>query len=178
MWLDIDKNSEMPLIRQIYEQVKLMMLKGKLSAGEKLPSTRWLSENLKISRNVVLEAYAQLMAEGYVEGKRGSGIPDLEMFPKEEWGRLLGKICREISPLSFRYCEAEGIIELRKELAKYLFRVRGINCRREQIMIISGATQGLSLISKLLYSVGSVLPIQRRIELIRFAEKNECYIVE
>lgn len=102
MWLDIDKNIEIPFIRQIYEQVKLMILKGKLSAGEKLPSTRWLSENLKISRNVVLEAYAQLMAEGYVEGKIGSGIPDLEMFPKEEWRRLLGKICREISPLSFR----------------------------------------------------------------------------
>lgn len=43
-------------------------------------------------------------------------------------------------------------MELRQALANYVFRARGINCRPEQIMIISGSTQGLSLISNLLYS--------------------------
>ncbi|MCG6197819.1 winged helix-turn-helix domain-containing protein, partial [Anoxybacillus sp. LAT_38] len=44
-----------------------------LSAGDKLPSTRKLSEELRISRNVVLEAYDLLLAEGYLESRRGSG---------------------------------------------------------------------------------------------------------
>jgi len=275
MWLTIDKNIGISIIRQVYEQIKSMILEEKLLAGDKLPSTRWLSENLKVSRNVILESYSQLMAEGYVESKSGSctivskgirfkrdkikveedsksieykkgenniidfrsGIPALEMFPKKEWGRLCNNICKDVPYSAFRYCDAEGIIELRQALSKYLFRVRGISCRPEQIMIISGSTQGLSLISKLLYSegceiivedpihygllnvisscgysinsvpvdskgiitdmiksdnnvgfayvtpshqfpLGSVLPIQRRIELIRFAEKKDCYIVE
>ena len=73
MWLTIDKNIGISIIRQVYQQIKSMILEEKLLAGEKLPSTRWLSENLKVSRNVILEAYAQLMAEGYVESKSGFG---------------------------------------------------------------------------------------------------------
>lgn len=275
MWLNLDKESSIPLIRQVYGQLKLMILEGKLQEGAKLPSTRWLSKDLGISRNVILEAYDQLTAEGYIEGRQGSGtkvskglnykrinkdksldalipkvvteerdiidfrsgIPALDMFPKKEWGRLYNNICMQANDKVFAYCGAEGRIELRQALSKYLFRVRGINCCPEQIMIISGSTQGLSLVSELLYSenaevivedpihygllkvisnfgytvkavpvdskgiktnmitsssdvslvyvtpshqfpLGGVLPIQRRIELIKFAKEKDCYIIE
>ncbi len=49
------------------------MLSGALRAGDRLPSTRDLAEQLEISRTVVLLAYDQLLAEGYVEGRAGSG---------------------------------------------------------------------------------------------------------
>ncbi len=275
MWLTVDKNSSDSLMRQVYGQIKSMILEGRLPADSKLPSTRWLSKDLGISRNVILEAYDQLMAEGYIEGKHGSGtvvakdlyfekskiaheenlleaggesfhsdvidfrsgIPALDLFPKKEWGRLYNNICSYGPSEAFRYCEPAGSMELRQALSRYLFRVRGICCSPEQIMIVSGATQGLSLISKVLYRpgaevivedplhpgllnvilsnnysinpiqadssgmktdmlkiinkagfiyvtpshqfpLGGILPIQRRIELVKFAQRNDCYIIE
>ncbi len=62
-----------PLFRQVYTGLRQAMLAGKLRAGERLPSTRDLAEQLGISRTVVLLAYDQLLAEGFAEGRRGSG---------------------------------------------------------------------------------------------------------
>lgn len=73
IWINIDKSTPMPLIRQIYEQIRLKILSGQLKAGEKLPPTRRLASDLGISRIVVMEAYEQLIAEGYAEGRQGSG---------------------------------------------------------------------------------------------------------
>lgn len=72
-WINIDKSSDIPLIRQIYEQIRAGILSGVLKAGERLPATRELASELKISRNVILEAYDQLYSEGYVESRQGSG---------------------------------------------------------------------------------------------------------
>lgn len=73
LWVPIDRNSQMPLIRQIYLELRQRILQGKLQAGQKLPATRALAAELGVSRNVVLEAYDQLTAEGYLEGRSGSG---------------------------------------------------------------------------------------------------------
>ncbi len=72
-WLGVTRNSEMPLIRQVYEQIRLKILQGELQPGERLLSTRELAAELNVSRNVVLDAYEQLAAEGYLTGFRGSG---------------------------------------------------------------------------------------------------------
>lgn len=73
IWINIDKSAPMPVIRQIYEQIRQMILSGQLKAGEKLPPTRRLASDLGVSRIVVMEAYEQLIAEGYIEGRQGSG---------------------------------------------------------------------------------------------------------
>jgi GntR family transcriptional regulator / MocR family aminotransferase len=62
-----------PLSRQIYSALRAGVLSGELSAGERLPSTRELSDQLSVSRTVVLMAYDQLLAEGFVVGQTGSG---------------------------------------------------------------------------------------------------------
>ncbi|HTV14840.1 MAG TPA: PLP-dependent aminotransferase family protein [Acidobacteriaceae bacterium] len=62
-----------PLFRQVYKGLRQAILSGALRAGEKLPSTRDLAEQLDISRTVALLAYDQLLAEGFVEGRGGSG---------------------------------------------------------------------------------------------------------
>ncbi|MBL5768760.1 MocR-like pyridoxine biosynthesis transcription factor PdxR [Heyndrickxia sporothermodurans] len=72
-WLTIDRSQKTPLIRQIYKQLRTKILSGELSGGYRLPSTRQLAEELEVSRNVVLEAYDQLLAEGFLEGKQGAG---------------------------------------------------------------------------------------------------------
>jgi GntR family transcriptional regulator/MocR family aminotransferase len=61
------------LFRQVYLGLRQAVLSGAFPAGDRLPSTRELAEQLGISRTVVLLAYDQLLAEGFVEGRGGSG---------------------------------------------------------------------------------------------------------
>ena len=62
-----------PLSRQIYTGLRRAILAGTLRSGERLPSTRELADELQVSRTVVLLAYDQLLAEGFVDGRAGSG---------------------------------------------------------------------------------------------------------
>lgn len=62
-----------PLFRQVYRGMRQAILSGTVHAGERLPSTRDLAEQLGISRTVVLLAYEHLLAEGFIAGRGGSG---------------------------------------------------------------------------------------------------------
>ncbi len=62
-----------PLYRQLTEQLRTAILDGRLPAGARLPSTRDLACSLGLSRGVVVEAYDELAAEGYLDGKTGAG---------------------------------------------------------------------------------------------------------
>lgn len=78
-----DKTRHCPMYRQLYEFIKQDILGGKLRAGEKLPSKRALAEHMKISVITVENAYAQLVAEGYVDTKEKSGyfVNSIEEMP-------------------------------------------------------------------------------------------------
>jgi GntR family transcriptional regulator / MocR family aminotransferase len=69
----IDRKGESPIYRQIYDALRAMILDRRLEAGFQLPSTRALAIELKVSRIPVLNAYAQLLAEGYIESRSGAG---------------------------------------------------------------------------------------------------------
>lgn len=69
----VDKSSDMPLYRQIYESAKETISAGGWGPGEALPSIRFLMGELGVGRNTVLNAYQQLCAEGYAEAVRGKG---------------------------------------------------------------------------------------------------------
>jgi GntR family transcriptional regulator/MocR family aminotransferase len=62
-----------PLYRQIYDGYRTAILEGRLRAGQRIPSTRALARELGISRLPVLTAFEQLLHEGYLEGRAGSG---------------------------------------------------------------------------------------------------------
>ncbi len=62
-----------PLYRQVYEAFKSAILDDTLRAGEKMPSTRDLSQQYQCSRNTIVNAYEQLLCEGYLESIRGKG---------------------------------------------------------------------------------------------------------
>ena len=62
-----------PLYRQLYETYKHSILNGTLKPAERLPSTRELSGQLNCSRNTVVNAYEQLICEGYLESRKGEG---------------------------------------------------------------------------------------------------------
>ncbi|MFC0468996.1 PLP-dependent aminotransferase family protein [Halalkalibacter kiskunsagensis] len=73
VWIEISKTSEIPIIQQVYVKIREQILLGELHEGERLPSSRELAETLNVSRSVILEAYDQLIAEGYLKSKQGSG---------------------------------------------------------------------------------------------------------
>ncbi|WP_227836305.1 GntR family transcriptional regulator [Clostridioides sp. ES-S-0001-02] len=73
MWITINRNSGISLSRQIYCEIKNMILSGSLNFEQKLPSSRTLAKELSVSRNTVLDAYNQLIAEGYLETRHGYG---------------------------------------------------------------------------------------------------------
>lgn len=69
----LDTEGGKRLYVQIYEYIKSEIRGGRLLRGEKLPSTRILAENLQVSRSTVDLAYEQLVSEGYLEARPGSG---------------------------------------------------------------------------------------------------------
>jgi GntR family transcriptional regulator/MocR family aminotransferase len=83
-WLATFKSgSKLPLHRQLYQSIRDGILQGRLREGSRLPSSRTLQRDLGISRNTVLSALEQLVAEGYLVGRRGAGIFVAATLPDE-----------------------------------------------------------------------------------------------
>ena len=80
--LPLDRSIGVPIFRQIYDGLRRAILDGRLRPGQRIPSTRGLAADLGVSRLPVLNAYEQLLHEGYLVGRTGSGtfvtrdIPD------------------------------------------------------------------------------------------------------
>ncbi len=83
LMLDDKSASAAPLYRQIYESVRLAILSGKLTSGTRLPASRVLAKQLSVSRLTVVNAFEQLLAEGYLEGKPGAGTFVASKIPED-----------------------------------------------------------------------------------------------
>ncbi|MCH1625024.1 PLP-dependent aminotransferase family protein [Fredinandcohnia quinoae] len=188
LWFHVERKDTKSLTQQVYEQIRMYILDGDLKVNEKLPSTRELATSVGVSRNIVLEVYDQLVAEGYLVVRPKSGTyvapgssfkvksqqdtasyqqdqpgmieqnmidfraahPAMDHFPRKVWGRLAKEICYDAPDSIFGYHVAGGHPELKRVLAAYLLRTRGVKCDPNQIVITSGATQALSIITELL----------------------------
>jgi len=156
---------------------------GRLVAGAAIPSTRSLARDLGVSRGVIVEAYAQLVAEGYLAVRQGAqtvvaagahepraestvpravtprfdfrpGLPELRLFPREDWERALRSALRNLRPQQLGYPDPVGAPELRQALAEYLSRVRGVQARERQVIICSGCAQALGVAARALARQG------------------------
>ncbi|MDQ1129757.1 PLP-dependent aminotransferase family protein [Microbacterium sp. SORGH_AS_0888] len=72
-----------PAYRALYEQLRGAILRGQLPAGSRLPASRQLSAEQGVSRNTVLAAFDQLLAEGYIETRHGSGTYVARVLPDD-----------------------------------------------------------------------------------------------
>jgi GntR family transcriptional regulator/MocR family aminotransferase len=79
----LDRRSAAPLQRQIYEQWRQRILRGALSPGARVPSTRELAEAIGVSRTTTTAAYEQLLAEGYLEAIHGAGTFVCRQLPDD-----------------------------------------------------------------------------------------------
>ena len=69
------------LNKRLYDTIRLAILDGAITPGSRLPSSRDLAQELSLSRNTVLATYEQLLAEGYIETRTGSGTFVTEQLP-------------------------------------------------------------------------------------------------
>ena len=79
--LALERSIGVPIFRQIYDGVRHAILDGRLRPGQRIPSTRSLAADLGVSRLPVLSAYEQLLHEGYLVGRIGSGTFVTENIP-------------------------------------------------------------------------------------------------
>lgn len=84
--LNVDRESQVPMTSQLTTQLREALLCGKIPPGQRMPPTRNLAQELTISRNTVIQAYEQLLAEGYLCSAAGSGTfaADIGVLPKLE----------------------------------------------------------------------------------------------
>jgi GntR family transcriptional regulator / MocR family aminotransferase len=78
----VDRRNADPLHKQIYDGFRTAIVRGNLRPGQRVPSSRSLGDELKISRLPVLNAYGQLLAEGYFESRTGAGTFVSESLPE------------------------------------------------------------------------------------------------
>ncbi len=93
--IDLQGGAKAPIYEKIYEYIKNEIVDGKISRGEKLPSTRLLAKNLSVSRSTVELAYDQLLAEGYIEAEpyRGYFVCDIEaLYQLEQRNHIQEKL--------------------------------------------------------------------------------------
>ncbi|HUA18073.1 MAG TPA: PLP-dependent aminotransferase family protein [Bryobacteraceae bacterium] len=97
----LDRAASSPLHRQIYEQWRTGILKGRFRRGDRVPSTRELAAALEVSRATATQAYEQLVAEGYLESARGSGTFVCRELPEDllRAGRVRDTTAHEVPPL-------------------------------------------------------------------------------
>ncbi len=175
-----------PLHRQLERAIRDGIRGGRLAPGERLPSSRQLAAELRVSRGVVVEAYAQLAAEGWLVARPGAaprvaaapaaagpdagragdevaapprhdlrpGGPDLAGFPREAWLRALRATLQTLPAHDLDYPPLAGVPALRRELAAYLGRVRGVRAGPGAIQVAGGVGQGLLVLSGALRAAG------------------------
>ncbi|MDR0344961.1 MAG: winged helix-turn-helix domain-containing protein, partial [Nocardiopsaceae bacterium] len=71
--LAAERGHQLTLSAQIAGQIRAAITEGRLVTADRLPATRALASTLGVSRTVISSAYAQLFAEGWIEGRHGSG---------------------------------------------------------------------------------------------------------
>jgi GntR family transcriptional regulator / MocR family aminotransferase len=79
----IDRSAPKALHRQIYDACRAAIIDGRLHPGQRIPSSRGLASELGVSRFPVLNAYAQLLAEGYLESRVGAGTVVSSALPEQ-----------------------------------------------------------------------------------------------
>ncbi|WP_026422409.1 PLP-dependent aminotransferase family protein [Actinokineospora inagensis] len=168
--------------RALEGAVRAAIREGRLPQGTRLPSTRDLAVQLGVSRGTVSAVYAQLVAEGYLRAKHGSGttvaavpsrarpevprvevrrrwrfdlrpgVPALSAFPRAEWQAATKAGLAALSDDDLGYPDPAGLPALRTELASYLGRVRAVEAA--DVVVTHGVAESQTLMAQVLKSDG------------------------
>jgi DNA-binding transcriptional MocR family regulator len=200
--LQIDKNrkGELPLYKQISEQIIRKIEEGFLPKGSRLPTVRELADELAVTRVTAHSAYTRLQSEGWIEATVGRGTfvtgapsssepaelaitpnrvmadmsrlghhpgirslamaeADPHLYPAREFMRLIQSLEKNATEL-FRYGSSQGDALLRQELSG-LVEERGIRAKPDDILVTTGITQGLALVTAALCERGDKVLVEQ-----------------
>jgi GntR family transcriptional regulator / MocR family aminotransferase len=178
------RDTRIPLHRQVETSIRDSIRAGRLARGATLPPSRALAADLGVSRGVVVEAYQQLAAEGYLASRAGGytqvaaghaltaagpspareprppidlsyGRADVSSFPRAAWLRAIRGALADAPNSVFGYLTGSGVPQLRVALADYLNRVRGTLTQPDYIVICTGYAQGMTLLIGVLAAAGA-----------------------
>lgn len=168
-----------PLHRQLEDGLRAAVADGRLPAGEPLPATRILAADLGVSRGVVVEAYAQLVAEAVLQTVPGGGtrvgdgaaeatraasprdpavprfdlrpfVPELAAFPRRAWIDATAGALRAMTDVQLALPDPTGDPVVRATLARYSGRARGVRADADDVVVTSGSMQAIRLLGELL----------------------------
>ena len=155
---------------------------GRLAPGTRLPASRALAADLGIARSTVTECYGELVAEGWLVARQGSGTVvaprasagavsrpvypaavhgltpgsmEFAEFPRQQWLASARRAMAAAPFSAFGYGDPAGNPALRTALAEYLSRVRGVRADPARIVISSGFHHGLGLVAQALKGRGA-----------------------
>jgi GntR family transcriptional regulator / MocR family aminotransferase len=181
----LDRSAGSGLRRQLEGELRTAIRGGRLAVGTALPPSRVLAKELGVARGIVVDAYGQLAAEGYLEARRGSGtrvrtaqprepvadgapeprrdagprllggLPDPGSFPRTQWQRHYRAAIASLPTATVTYPDPRGESALRAALARYLGRVRAVVTTPDRIQVCNGFTQGLALVCRALLARGA-----------------------
>ncbi|WP_054711896.1 PLP-dependent aminotransferase family protein [Secundilactobacillus paracollinoides] len=176
----IDRNGGEKIYLQLYRQIRAEIETSVRQPGQAMPSTRYLSQELAVSRNTVDHAYQDLVAEGYLVSRPGAGYHVTHHLPfvVEEKPATQRSVHRGAFQYDFTenfdylrlfpkqaWLSAEervmshgiehiqpvnGDLEYRQQLVTYLNRLKNIDVTPEQIVITSGFNEAASIIARLM----------------------------
>lgn len=209
MHLELDGRG--PLQGQLVRALKDAVLSGRVAQGVRFPPTRALAQQLEVSRNTVLAAYEQLRAEGFMQGRIGSGsyvatpitpaapaarpaergpaqteyirrlrachdharmpgrrvegarysfqygVPFTNPLLTSAWSRALAHSALYTPPT---YPTAHGNPALRAAASEYIAHRRGVICSPEDVIIVAGTQQAISLTARVLLDPGDATVIE------------------
>ena len=183
--LAVDRGRPRSLAAQIEDRVRRAIRDGSLKPRTQMPSTRDLATQLSVSRGVVVNAYAQLAAGGYLILRQGArprisdaaalggaepgvaptaqgvrydfrtGVPDVSRFPRSTWLRSVRTALAQMSSSDLGYGDHRGVERLRSALAAYLGRVRGVVAEPERIVVTNGYLQGQGIVCRAIAAAGA-----------------------
>ncbi len=159
---------------------------GRLTPGTMLPPSRSLATDLGLARNTVAEAYAELVAEGWLASRQGAGTwvvnvsgtrapatprgvrvipthnlmpgsPDVAEFPRAAWVAATRRALTNAPTEALRLGDPRGRPELREALTEYLARARGVRTSPESIVICAGVRQAVELLTR---AVGGPIAVE------------------
>lgn len=169
-----------PLHRQLEDALRGAVHDGRLIADEPLPATRTLAADLGVSRGVVVEAYAQLVAEGLLRTVPGGGtrvgewpagatapggpglsppppridlrtfVPELAAFPRRAWIDATAQAVRHATDAQMALPDPTGDRTVREILVRYSGRARGVRADADGVIVTSGSMQAIKLLAELL----------------------------
>ena len=150
---------------------------GQLATGTVLPPSRQLATDLGLARNTVSEAYADLVAEGWLASRQGAGTwvvntrdirslarprgtpgqpthnlmpgsPDVSAFPRNAWLASARRALVAAPNEALRNGDPRGRPELREALAEYLGRARGVRTSPDNVVICAGTRNAVELLAR------------------------------